>query len=143
MLEFADLKEFAVNPVDLADRDGMITFAASIKGNHYGLARLIYHAPLLMGRNARYKVNGVTGNSYDLTLTAGLSGSSHAFEMFPFSTKYGGVAIKSEDGPGRSHTSKNKNQRIECDWDVPVPASRHRRIGLEVRAERVQRGDSA
>lgn len=108
-------KEFAVNPVDLADRDGVITFAASIKGNHYGLARLIYHAPLLMGRNARYKVNGVTGNSYDLTLTAGLSGSSHTFEMFPFSTKYGGVAIRSEDGSGQSHTSQNKNQWIECD----------------------------
>jgi len=55
-----------------------------------------------MSRNARYKVNGVSGNSYDISLTAGLSGSSHTFEMFPFSTKYGGVAIKSEDGSGRA-----------------------------------------
>jgi len=81
---------FPSNPVDLADRDGVIQFTASIKGNHYGMARLIYHAPLIMGRNARYRVNSVKGNTYDLTLTAGLSGHTKIFQMFPFSTKYGG-----------------------------------------------------
>ena len=69
-----ETKDFSINPVDLADRDGVIKFTASIKGNHYGMARLIYHAPLLMGRNARYKVNSVKGNTYDITLTAKLSG---------------------------------------------------------------------
>jgi hypothetical protein len=108
-------KEFAVNLVDLADRDGVSTFTASIKGNHCGLANLIYRAPLLMGRNARYRVNSVNGNSYDLMVTAPLSGSSRTFEMFPFSTKYGGVTITAEDGSGQNRTSKNKNQWIECD----------------------------
>ena len=69
-----ETKNFSINPVDLSDRDGVIKFNASIKGNHYGMANLIYHAPLLMGRNARYKVNGVQGNNYDITLTARLSG---------------------------------------------------------------------
>jgi len=108
-------KDFSINPVDLADRDGIIKFAASIKGNHYGMANLIYHAPLLMGRNARYKVNGIKGNTYDITLTAKLSGYSNTFNMFPFSTKYGGVAIRADDGSGENHTSKNKNQWITSD----------------------------
>src|ERR1043165_4720760 len=47
-------KDFAISPVDLADQEGVIRLKASIKGNHYGMARLIYRGPLLMGRNARY-----------------------------------------------------------------------------------------
>ena len=112
-------KDFPVNPVDLADRDGIIKFNASIKGNHYGMARLIYHAPLLMGRNARYKVNGIKGNTYDLTLTAGLSGYSKTFHMFPFSTKHGGIDIRADDGSGENHASKNKNQWVTCDCSGP------------------------
>jgi hypothetical protein len=110
-----ETKDFSVNPVELANRDGVIKFTASIKGNHYGMARLIYHAPLLMGRNARYKVNSVRGNTYDITLTAKLSGYSNTFNMFPFSTKYGGVEIRADDGSGENHTSKNKNQWVVCD----------------------------
>jgi hypothetical protein len=108
-------KDFSIDPVDLADRDGTLRFTASIKGNHYGMARLIYHAPLLMARNARYRVNGIKGNTYDVTLTARLSGYSETFNMFPFSTKYGGVAIQADDGSGESHVSKNGNQWITCD----------------------------
>jgi hypothetical protein len=110
-----ETKDFSVNPVELANRDGVIKFTASIKGNHYGMARLIYHAPLLMGRNARYKVNSVRGNTYDITLMAKLSGYSNTFNMFPFSTKYGGVEIRADDGSGENHTSKNKNQWVACD----------------------------
>jgi hypothetical protein len=112
-------KHFSVNPAELSDRDGIIKFTASIKGNHYGMANLIYHAPLLMGRNARYKVNSVKGNTYDVTLTAKLSGYSNIFNMFPFSTKYGGVEIRTDEDAGKNHTSKNKNQWITCDWSAP------------------------
>ena len=35
--------------------------------------------------------------------------------MFPFSTKYGGVEIQTDDGCGEKHTSKNKNQWITTD----------------------------
>jgi hypothetical protein len=108
-------RDFPINPADLADRDGVIKFTALIQGNHYGMARLIYHAPLLMGRNVRYRVNSVKGNTYDLTLTAGLSGYTKIFQMFPFSTKYGGVEIQADDGSGENHASKNKNQWVTCD----------------------------
>jgi len=112
-------KDFSINPVDLADHDGVIKFTASIKGNHFGMARLIYHGPLLMGRNARYRVNSVNGNAYDLTLTAGLSGYSKIFKLFPFSTKYGGIEIRADDDSSKNHTSKNKNQWITSDFSAP------------------------
>ena len=54
------------------------------------MARLIDHAPLLMGRNARYKVNSVKGNAFDITLTAKLSGYSRTFEMFRLVQSTGG-----------------------------------------------------
>src|SRR5262249_51820447 len=78
-------KDFSISPVALADQDGIIRLKASIKGNHYGMARLIYRGPLLMGRNARYRVNGIDGNTFDVTLTTKLSGFENSFKMFPFS----------------------------------------------------------
>jgi hypothetical protein len=109
-----EARTFIVNPIDLAASDGRITFKASIVGNRTGIAQIVYHAPLLMGRDARYKVNGVQGNTYDLTLTADLSGYSKTFSMFPFSTKYGGVEIRADDGSGENHTSKNGNGWVSC-----------------------------
>jgi len=107
-----ETKEFPISPVDLADADGVIRLEASIKGNHYGMARLIYRGPLLMGRNARYRVNRVDGNTFDITLTARLSGFENEFKMFPFSPKHGGVTI---DGAGAHHASTNKNQWLTSD----------------------------
>ena len=70
-----------------------------------------------MGRNARYRVNGVDGNTFDIALTTKLSGFENVFKMFPFSTKYGGVDIRATDagGDGEHHVSKNKNQWITSD----------------------------
>jgi hypothetical protein len=110
-----ETKDFSVDPVALADSEGAITFKASIGGTHYGMARLIYHAPLLMGRSARYRVNRVQGNTYDLTLTKRLSGYSNTFKMFPFSTKYGPAEIRAEDGSGENRASKNGNTWVACD----------------------------
>ena len=102
-----------MSPVDLADRDGIIRLKAAIKGNRCGMARLIYRGPVLMGRNARYRVDSVEGNTFDITLTTQLSGFENVFKMFPFSTKYGGVEIG--DGAGEHHASTNKNQWITSD----------------------------
>jgi len=101
--------------VDLADQEGIIRLKASIKGNHYGMAQLIYRGPLLMGRNARYRVNAIEGNTFDITLTTKLSGVENSFKMFPFSTKYGSVAVGTNDGAGQHHVSTNKNQWITSD----------------------------
>ncbi len=114
-------REFSINPVDLADADGVITFKPSINGNRYGIARLIYQGPLLMGRNARYKVNEIDGTTFDITLTTKLSEFSNAFEMFPFSTKYGGVEIQTDGSAGKKHISANQNQWIEYDLSAPTP----------------------
>jgi len=35
--------------------------------------------------------------------------------MFPFSTKYGGVDVRTNDGAGEHHISTNKNQWITSD----------------------------
>ena len=110
-----ETREFPVNPVELADANGVIRLKASIKGNHYGMARLIYRGPLLMGRNARYRVNAVEGNTFDITLTERLSGFENVFKMFPFSTKYGGVAVQTAGGAGELHVSQNKNQWLTSD----------------------------
>ena len=96
-------------------RKAIIRLKASIKGNHYGMANLIYRGPVLMGRNARYKVNAVDGNTFDITLTTKLSGFENVFKMFPFSTKYGGVDVETTDGAGEHHVSTNKNQWITSD----------------------------
>lgn len=110
-----ETREFPVSPVDLADADGVIRLKASIKGNHYGMARLIYRGPLLMGRNARYRVNAVEGNVFDITLTRKLSGFENVFKMFPFSTKYGSVQVQPADGAGEHHVSLNKNEWLTSD----------------------------
>ncbi|HKW02273.1 MAG TPA: metallophosphoesterase [Vicinamibacterales bacterium] len=108
-------KDFPVSPVDLADRNGVIRLKASIKGNHYGMANVIYRGPVLMGRNARYRVDAVNGNTFDITLTEKLSGFENVFKMFPFSTKYGGVEVPANGGAGEHHVSTNKNQWITSD----------------------------
>jgi hypothetical protein len=113
-------KEFKISPVDLADRDGIIRLKAAIKGNHFGMARLIYRGPVLMGRNARYRVDSVDGNTFDITLTTKLSGFENVLKMFPFSTKHGGVDIDTTDGAGERHTSTNKNQWITSELG-PTP----------------------
>jgi hypothetical protein len=101
--------------MDLADEEGIIRLKASIKGNHYGMARLIYSGPLLMGRNARYRVDAVDGNTFDISLTTRLSGFENVFKMFPFSIRYGGIAVRADGGAGEHHASTNKNQWITSD----------------------------
>jgi hypothetical protein len=109
-------RDFPISPMDLANEDGTIRLKAFIKGNHYGMAQLIYRGPLLMGRNARYKVNAIEGNTFDITLTTKLSGFENVFKMFPFSTKYGGIDVQTTDGAGAHHVSANKNQWITSDF---------------------------
>lgn len=118
-------KEFRIDPVDLADDNGEITFKPAIKGNHYGIARVIYRGPLLMSRNARFKVNAIDGNKFDITLKDRLSGFSNVFEMFPFSTKYGGIEIQSEDGASEKHISGNLNQWVTHNLATDAPPRLH------------------
>jgi hypothetical protein len=61
--------DFTVDPMNLSDAHGVMNFTARIQGNHYGMVNLVYHEPLLMGMNARFRVNGYHGNVFNLSLT--------------------------------------------------------------------------
>lgn len=75
-----ELATFDVDPVTLSDFEGIMNFTASIYGNRYGMVNLVYHEPVLLGMNARFRVNRYTDGVYNLSLTKTISRSS-AFEM--------------------------------------------------------------
>ena len=114
-LDRFETRDFPIDPVSLADGDGIIRLEASSRGNHFGMARLIYRGPILMGRGARYRVNAVNGNTFDITLTARLSGFSNEFKLFPFSTRHGGIEVRTGDGAAEHHVSANENQWVTSD----------------------------
>ena len=64
---------FSVSPEVLCDTNGVMNFTAFIAGNRYGMVNLIYHEPLLMGMNARFRVNSQNENVYNLSLTQTIS----------------------------------------------------------------------
>jgi hypothetical protein len=113
-LQQYEKSEFIINPLDLADENGMIEITSAIEGNHFGMARIIYNAPLLMGRNARFNVNSSEGNNYRITLQDDLSYSSDTFKMFPLNGKYGSIEVTSDDGSATRQVSNNGNEWIEC-----------------------------
>ena len=92
----------------------MIEITSTIEGNHFGMARIIYNAPVLMGRNARFNVNSSEGNNYSITLQDDLSYSSDTFKMFPLSRKHGTIEVTSDDGSATRQVSDNGNEWIEC-----------------------------
>ena len=67
---------FSVSPEMLCDHDGVMNFTAFIAGNRYGMVNLIYHEPLLMGMNARFRINSQKENVYNLSLTQTISRTS-------------------------------------------------------------------
>jgi len=71
-----DPMNFSVSPQALCDYDGVMNFTAFIDGNRYGMVTLIYREPLLMGMNARFRVNSEKDNVYNLSLTKTISRNS-------------------------------------------------------------------
>ncbi len=115
-LERFATRDFPLSPTDLADDDGVIRLKALIEGNHYGMARLIYRGPLLMGRGARYRVNAADGDEFDITVTKRLSGFSTEFKLLPFSPKHGDLVVRPEGGgAAEHHVSANGNRWATCD----------------------------
>lgn len=91
-----ELVYFSIPPQDLCDHDGVMNFTAFIDGNRYGIANLVYREPLLMGMNARFRVNSQKDNVYNLSLTKTISRNSAVkmmiwdsavFERFPHGTE--------------------------------------------------------
>lgn len=67
---------FSINPKNLCNLDGIMNFTAFIEGNRYGIATLVFHEPLLMGMNARFRINSIEGEVYHLSLTKTISRNS-------------------------------------------------------------------
>lgn len=64
---------FSVDPMHLCTYDGVMNFSAFINGNRYGIVNLVYREPLLMGMNARFRINSHTNSTYNLSLTKTIS----------------------------------------------------------------------
>lgn len=91
-----DIVNFSIDPTKLSDNDGIINFTAFIEGNHYGMVNLIYREPLLLSRNARFRVNCYKENVFNLSLTKTISQvsavdmvlwNSMIFNKFPIGTE--------------------------------------------------------
>ncbi|UCF50379.1 MAG: metallophosphoesterase [Thermoplasmatales archaeon] len=87
---------FSADPRFLSNVDGVMNFTAFIDGNHNGFVNLIYHEPLLLSRNARFRVNHINDGIFNLSLTKTISRNSPVdmvvwnskiFNIFPFVTE--------------------------------------------------------
>jgi len=87
---------FSVNPQDLCDDDGVMNFTAFIDGNRYGMVNLVYREPLLLGMNARFRVNSYADGVFNLSLTKTITRNSKTnsiiwnsavFNKFPRTTE--------------------------------------------------------
>jgi hypothetical protein len=76
-----EMINFSIDPKLLSDKNGVINFTAFIDGNRYGMVNLIYHEPLLLSRNARFRVNNYTAGVFSLSLTKTITRNS-PIEMF-------------------------------------------------------------
>jgi len=91
-----EMINFSINPKDLSDTDGVMNFTAFIDGNRYGMVNLVYYEPLLMGMNARFRINSYVDGIFNLSLTKTISRNSAVndiiwnstvFQKFPFITE--------------------------------------------------------
>jgi hypothetical protein len=91
-----EMVNFSISPQVLCNADGVMNFTAFIDGNRYGMVNLIYHEPLLLSRNARFRVNSVSDGVFNLSLTKTISRNSAitmmiwesaVFKRFPFITE--------------------------------------------------------
>lgn len=91
-----EIVNFSVDPQVLSNADGVINFTAFIDGNRYGMVNLVYYEPLLISRNARFKVNSYFDGIFNISLTKTISRSSAVemrfwnskiFKMYPLATE--------------------------------------------------------
>lgn len=95
-LDENEMVNFSVDPTALCDTDGVMNFTAFIDGNRYGMVNLIYREPLLLSRNARFRVNSYADDVFNLTLTKTITQNSAVnmiiwnsavFQKFPLITE--------------------------------------------------------
>jgi hypothetical protein len=67
---------FTVDPRDLSDASGVMNFTACIQGNRYGMVNMVYREPLLMGMDARFRVDSYHDGMFNLSLTKTITRTS-------------------------------------------------------------------
>jgi len=77
-----EMTNFSTDPKILSDNDGIINFTAFIDGNRYGMVNLIYNEPLLLSRNARFRVNNYSHGIFNLSLTKTITRNSPVERFF-------------------------------------------------------------
>lgn len=96
VLEQDAFVNFSVRPQDLCDQEGVMNFTGYIRGNKCGMVNLVYHEPVLMGTNARFRINDITDTVYNLSLIKTITRvspiqmaiwNSKMFEKFPRMTE--------------------------------------------------------
>lgn len=97
VLEENEMVNSSVDPMVLSNNDGVMNFTAFINGNRYGMVNLVYREPLLLSRNARFRVNSYTDDIFNLSLTKTISRNSlinmliwnsEIFKKFPLLTEF-------------------------------------------------------
>ena len=92
-----EIVNFSIDAKNLSQPDGVMNFTANIDGNHYGMVNLIYREPLLLGRNARFRVNSYSDGAFNLSLTKTITRNSpvkmalwnsRVFERYPLLTEF-------------------------------------------------------
>jgi hypothetical protein len=77
---------YTVDPTQLSDTDGVMNFNAYIDGNHFGMVNVIYREPLLLCRNARFRVNSYNDSVFNISLTKTITRNS-PFKMLIWNSK--------------------------------------------------------
>lgn len=114
---------FTIDPQYLCDEEGIINFTAFIDGNRYGMVNIIYREPLLLGRNARFKIQNISNKVLNISLVKKISRSSNVFKMIPFSTDpiYSNIDIIAEDESGKVNYGRNGNLWLSCNCPEENP----------------------
>jgi len=111
-----EMLNFSIDPIDLSDENGEMNFTAFIKGNHFGMVNLVFNEPLLLCRNARFRINDYSNSFFNITLLKTISRSSKIFKIIPFSTDsiYNNIDIDADDGSGKINFGQNGNMWLSC-----------------------------
>ncbi len=108
-LKPGESENFPVLPRNLTNAEGKLHFRANIEGNQQGIARLIFKAPLLFGRNGRFRVDRAQGSRARITLLEPASQFSHQFKLMPFNRSPDRLSVQ----PGRLLRSKSGRRHAE------------------------------
>ena len=109
VLQPGQAKNFKVASESITNNRGQLHFQASIGGNHQGMARLIFQAPFLMGRNGRFRIDEVEGNAAQITLIEPVSQFTNQFKLLPFARGAETFSVN----PGELHQSDSGRRHAE------------------------------